>query len=148
MTNKIIGAAILIMLISFPFCPLHLNSELRKEAGNGNTGTVKLLLRLGANPNAKRHDGITALIHASSRGHTQTVKVLLDAGAEADAKDNYGYTALMFMKDGGTEIVQALLDAWADVNAKTDNGRSALLIGEEEGHTGIVEMLKNARAKE
>jgi len=40
------------------------------------------------------------------------------------------------------------LDAGADVNEKTDNGRSALLIAEEEGHTGIVEMLKNAGAKE
>ena len=105
MINKIIGFAILIMFISFPFFPLYLNSELRKEAGNGNTGTVKLLLRNGANPNAKRHDGITALILASSRGHTQTVKALLDAGADADAKDHYGYTALMFMENGGTEIV-------------------------------------------
>ena len=68
MTNKIIGAAILIMLISFPFCPLNTNSGLRKEAGNGNTRTVELLLGIGANPNAKRHDGITALMRASNRG--------------------------------------------------------------------------------
>ena len=90
--NKIIGAAILIMLISFPFCPLHTNPKLREAAGNGRTGTVELLLRNGANPNAKGYDGTTALILASRRGHTQTVKVLLDAGAEADAKYNYGYT--------------------------------------------------------
>jgi len=72
--NKIIGAAILIMLISFPLCPLHTNPELRKAAGNGNISTVELMLRLGANPNAKRHDGITALMRASNRGHTQTVR--------------------------------------------------------------------------
>ena len=50
--------------------------------------------------------------------------------------------------NGGTEIVQVLLDAGANVNEKTDNGRLALLIAEEEGHTGIVEMLKNAGARE
>ncbi len=45
--NKIIGAAILIMLISFTFCRLHTNSELRKEAGNGYPRSVELMLNSG-----------------------------------------------------------------------------------------------------
>jgi ankyrin repeat protein len=47
--------------------------------------TVNLLLKAGANVNAKTRSGETALHGAALRGWNDLVKVLVDAGAELDA---------------------------------------------------------------
>jgi ankyrin repeat protein len=43
----------------------------------GNTTTVKVLLVIGANVNAKDEEGKTALIYAPDGGHTETVSLRL-----------------------------------------------------------------------
>lgn len=45
--------------------------------------TVKLLLKAGADVNAKAHDGNTALGNAVRRGNTSIAKILIEAGAKA-----------------------------------------------------------------
>ncbi len=49
---------------------------------------------------------------------------------------------------GHINTVQALLDAGADVNAKQKYGGTALKYAIAQGHTEIVELLKQAGAKE
>jgi ankyrin repeat protein len=41
-----------------------------------------------------------------------------------------------------------LLQAGADVDTVNDDGKSALMLANEEGHTSIVNLLKEAGAKE
>ncbi len=51
-------------------------------------------------------------------------------------------------KKGDTAGIKALLDKGADVNAKNNNGVTALIWASKKGHTGIVQLLKKAGAKE
>ncbi len=93
---------------------------------------------------------------ASYHGRTETVQVLLDAGADvnkhSDVNKNsydYGTTALMKAVWWGHPItVKLLLDVGADVNVRDKDNRSALIITQEKGHTNIVNLLREAGAKE
>ena len=46
------------------------------------------------------------------------------------------------------KIVETLIDAGADVNAKTEDGETALMHAENSAHAEIVEMLREAGARE
>ena len=50
-------------------------------AGLGRTETVKALIELGADVNAKHKNGATALMAAAGQGHTEIVDILKQAGA-------------------------------------------------------------------
>jgi serine/threonine-protein phosphatase 6 regulatory ankyrin repeat subunit B len=49
----------------------------------------------------------------------------------------------MASQEGHQEVVRALLHAKADVNAKTVDGATALMMALQEGHHGVVQLLKN-----
>jgi hypothetical protein len=49
---------------------------------------------------------------------------------------------------GDAEVVKVLLAAGADVNQKNDDGWMALMLAEEEGYGTIVELLKQAGARD
>jgi tetratricopeptide (TPR) repeat protein len=124
-------------------------------ASRSRTETVKALLEAGADVNPQRKSGMTALILAAKGGHTETVKALLDAGADVNAKNlpyhSHGRsrTALILAAKGGhIETVKALLDAGADVNAKDMGGQTVLMWTEKHGRIEIVQLLKQAGAKE
>jgi ankyrin repeat protein len=53
-----------------------------------NVETVRWLLELGLDPNAKGDDGRTALHGAGHKGRPAVVQLLVDAGAKLDARDN------------------------------------------------------------
>ncbi len=84
---------------------------------------IKLLIKEGANVNAKDIYGQTALMKAQT---TEKTKLLLEAGADVNAKDIYGQTALM--KAQSAEKTKLLLEAGADVNAKDNFGVTALML--------------------
>jgi ankyrin repeat protein len=50
--------------------------------------------------------------------------------------------------EGRTEIVKMLLDKGADVNAKDKYGQTALKVAASQDHTLVVDLLKQAGAKE
>lgn len=64
----------------------NLDEDMIKAAFSGQASEVKRLLEDGANVNAKRENGMTALMGASLAGHQEVVELLLAKGAEVDAK--------------------------------------------------------------
>ena len=56
---------------------------------------VKLLIKAGADVNAKAKDGSTALIEAGKHASTFCIKLLIDAGADVNARSVLGKTTLL-----------------------------------------------------
>jgi len=87
---------------------------------NMHTRTVKALLDLGADVNARAHDGGTALMLAASCGDEEIVRLLLNKGA--DVSGHYvatGKTAAdLAAEKGHTAIIELLKAAGgADTSA-------------------------------
>lgn len=92
----------------------------------GDLAEIKAMLIAGVSVNAKRGDGVTALLLASEVGHLEVVRALLTAGADVNFKMDDGHTALMSASNSGhLEIVQLLLGAGADANVKMFDGGTA-----------------------
>ena len=127
-----------------------INDDLWQALKEGNTSRVAELISSGADVNAKDKGGWTALIWLAFRGHTGIVKLLIDKGAEVNAKTNYGETALIMAAfRGHTETMKLLIDKGADVNAKFgEDGWTALMLATKYGYSDIIQLLKQAGARE
>ena len=84
-----------------------------------NPEAVKILLKLGANVNAKDNNGRTVLcwsLSDSDNGNLiASMKLLLEAGADTNIKDNNGHTAIDITRESENEEV---LEASARKNRK------------------------------
>ena len=63
-------------------------------ARNGHLAIVQLLLEAGADKDATKEDGATALHLAAEEGNLDVVRSLLEAGADKEAATQNGTTAL------------------------------------------------------
>jgi ankyrin repeat protein len=64
-------------------------NPLISAAKRGNTEMVRLLIRAGANVNAKDEEYMTALMWALERGHRNVSRLLIHAGANVRAAVHY-----------------------------------------------------------
>ena len=61
---------------------------------------IKVLLEAGADPNARKNDRMTPLMHAAANNENpEVIKVLLEAGANLNAKAINGWTPIMFARN-------------------------------------------------
>ena len=91
---------------------------------------VKQHLANGADVNAKGHNGITPLHHATFEGHKEIAGLLIDNGADVHAKHYMGETPLYNAAYyGSTEVTELLIANGADVNAKDDRGKATARLG-------------------
>ena len=100
----------------------------------------ELILKAGANINAKDADGMTALMHAANFARDKVTKLLLKHGADVKIRDSSGKTALMYAADHEEDdVARLLLEHGADVNAKDKSGNTALMFaaGQEEQYIKI-----------
>lgn len=100
---------------------------------------VKLLIKKGANFNAKDINGYTALHHAASNGDMKMVDLLINEGADVNATHDSGYTALhVATPRGNLEMVKFLIKKGADANAKAQEGYTVLPMAQEFGYNTIA----------
>ena len=93
------------------------------------TDAMRLLLELGADPNAKNFLGITALHEAAKKGHEDMVKLLLAAGADAAIQTGVSFVVTPFdlaACNGHTHLLPLLRVPGVDLNAVRGNGRTLL----------------------
>lgn len=103
----------------------------------GTPGMTALLLRAGADVNARDDAGMTPLMHAASgRAKRQGLVLLLEAGADVKACDRKGMTPLMHAAGGGagSKELDALIGAGAGVDACDAEGMTALLHAAKNSH--------------
>lgn len=95
---------------------------------------VNDLLERGADINAQKVNGDTALIIFANLGLINGVTKLLKLGADINIQNQQGMTALMFAvaQDNAT-MIKLLLDAKANPNIADNDGDTALLLAVKDG---------------
>ena len=105
-------------------------------AVTGDTQTVLLLLRLGADKSVVAGAGGTPLHQAAGCGHVSTVKAMLEAGYPVDVVDSNGTSVLHTAAQGGNaEVIKELVSAGCDINAAGNTGVTPLHMAAGEGKT-------------
>jgi ankyrin repeat protein len=105
-------------------------TPLHWAAGSGTPANVALLLKAGADVDARDEDGWTplfqALFFSTLKDHAAAnIPILLKAGADVNARTEDGYTPLLVAAWRGTSAdIIVLLDAGADSRAKDKYGRT------------------------
>ena len=91
---------------------------IHEAAHNCSTACLCLLLRAGADVNARGNNGATPLHIASEAGHVDAAKVLIAAGANLEVRDGRGHTPLRCaIYFGHRELALTLLRAGAPITA-------------------------------
>lgn len=117
-------------------------TPLQWVVSNNREATVKQLLKMGADIDARDGKGNTALLLSLHHGHGAIMKLLIHHGANIDAKDPGGRTALlMATKYENQDTVIFLLENGADIKARDDVGRTALLMATIYNNHGIAKLL-------
>jgi ankyrin repeat protein len=82
---------------------------LHSAVARSQQAAAELLLKRGADPNARQSGGVTPLHSAAQKGQDIIVRLLLAGGAQVDARTDDGKTALDVARDGGHEEVVHML---------------------------------------
>ena|GEM_PF-2981904 len=119
-------------------------------SSENNPDVLRVLIKGGANVNAKLDNGSTSLIMAASESNNpEVLRVLIEAGADINAKDKDGTTPLMYAcgENSNPEFSIALIKAGADVNAKRNTGLTALMLAASaKSNTEVLNALIQAGA--
>lgn len=121
------------------------NSLLHAAAMGASKRAVKMMLKLGLDPNALNQQGYTPLhlvIQSSSAGRDECFDYMVERGCDDRIKAPGGVSSLMLAAmHGRAQIVQQLLDYGAEVNEPDDEGNSILQVACSGGHIGVVRRL-------
>jgi|GEM_PF-4130892 len=109
---------------------------------------VKMLIRKGANANAKNSDDQTILFLAASAGDIEHIKPLLDAGADPNAGDYSDFTPLMVATlRNNQEVIRFLVKYKANKNLEDMEGKTAFDYAVEENKVEEAELVKVSKKK-
>ena len=118
-------------------------ANVAEAAMNGDTTTIRTLIKQGADVNSAQGDGTTALHWAALKGNVELAKMLLYAGANPRSTTRLGgYTPLlMASRNGDAAMIEALLSNGGDVKDKTTTGVTPLMFAAASGHADAVKVL-------
>ena len=104
------------------------DSYLDAAVSNPDPAVAILLLERGADPNAKRLDGLSVLHGAATRDDLAIAEALIGRGADVNARDASGATPMHWATrtEIGAEMVSLLVDSGADATVMDDHGQSPL----------------------
>jgi len=123
-----------------PFGDYHEN--VARAAKQNDSGTVRLLISKGANPNQNDEESRSGLHYAAMSGNLRIIAILIKAGARLDPKEKLGDTPLhLAVERDQVEAAQLLLDAGAAVDPENKNGMTPLMIAASRGNVEIVNAL-------
>jgi ankyrin repeat protein len=112
---------------------------------------VMLLLKHGADIEAKDNLGRTPLWIASKQRNKAVVTLLLEQGAQVDAKNNLGQTPLWIASEMKYwDVFMLLSEQGADIMTKDDSGQGLEWIAVRRGDEVVIERLatkENAEAE-
>src|SRR5687767_4539770 len=109
LTRRFVGSVALAVLLSASMIAAQ-SSQIANAAMNGDTETVRALLKKGLDVNEAQGDGTTALHWAAIKGDAELAQMLLFAGANHRATTRLGaYTPLYLAGKGGHSAEVAVL---------------------------------------
>ena len=129
------------------------DTALHRAADHGSVHRIRLLVRQGANLEARAEDGATPLIGAVRNEQREAVEFLLEAGADIDARDHDGNTPLHYAAGASNpDLTARLLEGQADPLARNANDATPIhSITERSSHiepgpseTKTLDLLLNA----
>ena len=132
----------------------------QRAAHCGQAGTLRILLRHGADLGLELGNGRTIAVEAAARGHAEVLRVLLapatgggdddavGAGVSTEVQNGYGRTALMeAAKNGHADCVVIAIEAGSSLNFATKNANvTAAMFAASEGHADCLNALRDAGA--
>ena len=115
----------------------------------GNVALIDLLVRHGADVEARAPNGATPLNVAAILNQRAAALALIRAGADVDAADADGWTPLMAVAVSGDadELMEVLLAAGARVEARNGAGDTAAAIAARQGDHRAVSLLHAYRRR-
>jgi ankyrin repeat protein len=121
---------------------------LQNAAINGNLQITAILIKAGANLDARDRLGNTALHLAADRNQPEVAQLLIDVGAALDIDNRAGMTPLMVAASrGNAAIVQGLLAKGANPRKTDFTGRDALSWANDSRRPAVVQLLQRAATK-
>jgi ankyrin repeat protein len=124
------------------------DAPIAAAAARGDLKAVAALLTRGADVNATRVDGTTALHAAAHADRLDIAEALLRAGAKPNAADRYGVTPIYLASlNGNAKLLARLLDAGVDPNTADPTGETALMTAARTGLPDAVRVLLDRGAR-
>ncbi len=109
---------------------------------------AKMLLESGAEVNAKKKSGKTALMMAVDQGALDMAKLLLDKAADPNVQANDGRTPLMSAASHGrADMIELLLQHRGDINVQGKDGRTAVTEAMAKNRFDVVKLLRDRGAR-
>ena len=118
-------------------------SALIWAAASGDSGTIDLLLRYGADPFVVDREGETALHLAARAGCRQCIATLISCGIDVSHRDNWGRTALETLVEvfDDVELAELIVKNGGDVKNRQPRGTPLWTFAAQYNHHRILRWL-------